>query len=353
MPPSQQRTRIREDPYSRNGSVSYQKSSQILTIPIPPTDPRDTVHLNDEIDMYIPRKHVLKKFKTNSELLNNVFAKPYPIDQIAIPDIFPEAVLNGVKLLEKRMEIMKTISGRAYIKDKDGNYPQLNEEEETQLVEFIKSQIKKKNANDFIFGDSLSMKLYEEELQQEFDELKKECIDPLKNNEPLVFKLSKIDSISDKFRNFSANKQELNNEFINGIEKDIFEKYQMSISQFYPCNKFQSNVFDSEKQSISIDEWKLLIEKKRIAEENAKQMAYTQQQQQIQQQQQQQLQQRQQSQQRQQQQQQQQSQSQQQSTENLDAFDNTQFDIGLWQDDHNGHDLNTFGEHENDFTGFF
>lgn len=273
MPPTHHRGRPpREGPYSRNGGAAAQSQynqNQVPTIAIQPANPRETLHLNDEVDMYIPRKHVLRKFKTCSDLMNNIFLKPYSLEVIEPPALFPDPVFAGVKLEDKKREIVQRVSGREWIKDHQGKLPELNEEELKLLREFIASELEKQNPNNFVFGDPLSMKMYREMLESKLESLEKEKVNTFSHDESFVYKLKICDEISGKFSKFNAGEEKENTEFVDNLERDMLEKHNMKIETLGGRNVFQTDAFESEIQSISMENWKAMREKKRIEQEQA------------------------------------------------------------------------------------
>lgn len=81
----------------------------IFQFPIPHIDPHKATLLNDEVDMYFPRKHFLSKYQMLNDLLENIIIKPIPADKITPPRLFPIAFVDGMPYEKKKEELLKDV----------------------------------------------------------------------------------------------------------------------------------------------------------------------------------------------------------------------------------------------------
>ncbi|GAV29617.1 hypothetical protein PMKS-003118 [Pichia membranifaciens] len=90
----------------------------VFQFPIPSVDPHKATLLNDEVDMYFPRKHFLSKYQMLNDLLENIIIKPIPTDKIIPPRLFPIAFVDGMPYEKKRAELLKDVKTSEVVKPK-------------------------------------------------------------------------------------------------------------------------------------------------------------------------------------------------------------------------------------------
>ena len=90
----------------------------VFQFPIPNHDPHKATLLNDEVDMYFPRKHFLSKYQMLNDLLENIIIKPIPTDKIIPPRLFPIAFVDGMPYEKKRAELLKDVKTSEAVKPK-------------------------------------------------------------------------------------------------------------------------------------------------------------------------------------------------------------------------------------------
>lgn len=93
----------------------------IFTFPIPKSDSVRANMLNDEVDMYFPRKHFLAKFQMNHDLLDNILTKPIPANKIIPPRMFPLPFVEGIPYEKKKTMLLQAL------KKKNPENPEINE----------------------------------------------------------------------------------------------------------------------------------------------------------------------------------------------------------------------------------
>lgn len=108
---------------------------------IPNVDPHKATLLNDEVDMYFPRKHFLSKYQMLNDLLENIIIKPIPTDKIIPPRLFPIAFVDGMPYEKKRAELLKGVSEIAKHKSQD-DLVDLKNDEKSQDANLTLDQTK-------------------------------------------------------------------------------------------------------------------------------------------------------------------------------------------------------------------
>lgn len=108
---------------------------------IPNVDPHKATLLNDEVDMYFPRKHFLSKYQMLNDLLENIIIKPIPTDKIIPPRLFPIAFVDGMPYEKKRAELLKDVSEIAKHKSQD-DLVDLKNDEKSQDANLTLDQTK-------------------------------------------------------------------------------------------------------------------------------------------------------------------------------------------------------------------
>lgn len=85
-------------------------SNPAFKFPIPPIDIGKANMMNDEVDMYFPKKHFFRKFHANFDLLDNILMKPIPLPRIIPPSLFPAPIIDGTVWPKKKEALLKGIN---------------------------------------------------------------------------------------------------------------------------------------------------------------------------------------------------------------------------------------------------
>jgi hypothetical protein len=81
----------------------------VFEFPIPVSEAIRSTVLNDEVDMYFPRKHFLTKFQMYNDLLDNILIKPIPVNRIIPPRLFPIPFVEGIPYEKKKSILLKDV----------------------------------------------------------------------------------------------------------------------------------------------------------------------------------------------------------------------------------------------------
>jgi hypothetical protein len=84
----------------------------VFTHPIPNMDPMKTPMLNDEVDMYFPRKHFHARYTMYNDMVDNIILKQIPLHKIIPPRIFPIAFVEGEPLEKKKASIITEMESK-------------------------------------------------------------------------------------------------------------------------------------------------------------------------------------------------------------------------------------------------
>lgn len=97
---------LKTSAYSSRSSIE-KGGNPVFTFPIPPADTRKASMLNDEVDMYFPRKHFFTKFQVYNELLDNALMKPIPAHRIIPPRLFPIPFVGGIPYEKQKAVLLQ------------------------------------------------------------------------------------------------------------------------------------------------------------------------------------------------------------------------------------------------------
>lgn len=274
-------------------------SNPILQFPIPNIDPMKATLLNDEVDMYFPRKHFLTKYQMLNDLIENILIKPIPTDKIIPPRLFPIAFVEGMPYEKKKLELLSNIKKEVptkenqqdiekpidnsstkdnikidkidkndidndeslsdYDPDFDGNHPNIYPEpteEETKIIDsYLDSRKNIKERTDFLFGDLGTMKMQETSLIEDENKIEESLKQSAELSDKYKYNIKVLDNLRGMYLKYTANSIQQNEKELNEIEEDIKSKFKTKFTDTNKIKKFKTKAFDSIKVEISLDEY--------------------------------------------------------------------------------------------------
>lgn len=306
-----------------NSQNTNNDSHSILQFPIPKIDSLKATMMNDEVDIYFPRKHFLTKYQMLNDLVENILIKPIPTDRIIPPRLFPMAFVEGMPYEKKKAELLRNIKKepktelkpeiktqvienindeKNNMDKKDNNETKKNEEkneidenlsdydpdfDDTQVSgpeemeaakiidDYLNSRKNIKERTDFLFGDLGTMRMQENSL----NELEKSAEEELSQSpdigERFKYNIKLIDDLRNSFLKFTANSIDELDSHLNKIETNIHTKFGMKFTDTNQVKQFKNNIFDTIKVGISLDEYNTKYKKqnqdiKSISDNNSK-----------------------------------------------------------------------------------
>lgn len=299
-------TNLKTSAYSVPQDIDTGKNP-VFRFPIPPIEPIKANMMNDEVDMYFPRKHFFRKFQSNFDLLDNIIMKPIPVDKILPPTLFPSPIIDGTLWKTKREMLFKSLKERdsetgldtqkdipesdinlkskANIKDETesgleetknegpDNEALLSEEDlsdydpdfevpkqtinnlsekETRLIDaYINTRMQMKSSNDFFFGDPQTMKLQEQSFCRELNRLEKTNETERNVGEKYMLTMDLLDILDTEFSDYTAASIDKFNKKIDEVEETIAERKNIRYQETKPFLQYETNKFDYLKSSIT------------------------------------------------------------------------------------------------------
>lgn len=266
----------------------------VFQFPIPNIDPMKATMLNDEVDMYFPRKHFLTKFQMLNDLVENIIIKPIPTDKIVPPRLFPIAFVEGMPYEKKKAELLQHVKKVQTAKEKralekkaaeaakrnreahsdpanvdddnlsdydpDFDSYQIPEPEETEeeikiIDDYLTSRKNVKDRTDFLFGDVGTMKMQEKTLA-EAERLEKEMLEKGPDfGDKFQYNMKVLEDLHKVYTKFTANSISECQKKVEEVEGDIKEKYNTKFVESDKIKQFKTSAFDSVKVEISLDEY--------------------------------------------------------------------------------------------------
>lgn len=288
-----------------NNQNTINDSHSIFQFPIPKVDPVKATMMNDEVDIYFPRKHFLTKYQMLNDLVENIVIKPIPTDKIIPPRLFPIAFVEGMPYEKKKAELLrnlkkepkielktepktqvtekindekisidnkdnigKTKSEKNEEKDIDENLSDYDpdfddtpvsgpdETEESKIIDdYLNSRKNIKERTDFLFGDLGTMKMQENSLNELENTLKEELNKSPDVGERFKYNIKHIDDLHNSFLKFTAKSIDGLDAELNEIESNIGKKFNIKFTDKNQIKQFKTNMFDTIKVGISLDEY--------------------------------------------------------------------------------------------------
>ncbi|GMF00114.1 unnamed protein product [Ambrosiozyma monospora] len=178
----QQQQKNAGQPQFQSYYVNHQKSSKpfshpLFNLPIPNPTPQEAQFLNDEVDLYLVRANILRKFELGVELLDNVVLKNASINEILSPLSFPNCVIDGAlfnyeKFVEACVAKAKiTGGGSASAKTGDGKN---DGDDAVDGDKFLLDKVRLNGVDDYFFGNLKVMRTMEKVLSEKLSAIESE-----------------------------------------------------------------------------------------------------------------------------------------------------------------------------------
>ena len=227
----------------------------VFQFPIPKNETLKPTILNDEVDMYFPRKHFLSKFQIYNELLNNVMLKYIPTEKIIPPRLFPLPFVEGVPFEKKKAFLLENFTKNETPIGKDGKERakrELSEQEREVLERYVQERVLAKQPTDFLFGDLQTMKMLEKNLA---DDANSTPVTKLEMGEMYNYSMNKLDELHNMINKFTAGSIDDCEKQLIDIEKELNNKFKRKYVESEKIKQFETNAFDPVKRGITLEEY--------------------------------------------------------------------------------------------------
>ncbi|GME73902.1 unnamed protein product [Ambrosiozyma monospora] len=219
---------------------NHQKSSKpfshpLFNLPIPNPTPQEAQFLNDEVDLYLVRANILRKFELGVELLDNVVLKNVSINEILSPLSFPNCVIDGAlfnydKFVEACVAKAKiTGTGNENANSANGNDDAVDGER------FLLDKVRLNGVDDYFFGNLKVMRSMEKVISEKLASIESEK--PVKDyevnevvNDQFKYQNDKMKELYRSLGTYNVSKKDEYEKLLEGIQSEYKEKFKKNIT---------------------------------------------------------------------------------------------------------------------------